>query len=237
MNGFDIALLAIVLIAGIVGFFRGFIYQFATLAALALAFFLSPYTAMPVVKLAAGNDLISDVYVYYMARIVTGSVLYFLFSIFVWYLDQRTRDSGVKSRALNRFIGFGLGAVKGGAIVVAVLLGLQLVPSARLDKVLPILSGSKMVNYFRDAKPIPYDVIEKNLTTILQWMQDPKQSDKLVAKLKERGVEAKSRLKDLKEKRWLSAWRDPKFFALLKDPGLFKDAEQTTVDKEDANGE
>jgi hypothetical protein len=88
---------------------------------------------------------------------------------------------------------------------------------------MPVVGRSWLVNYFKEVKPIPYDVIEKNLSIISQWMKDPKQSAKLAAKLKERGVETKGRLNDLKQRKWLTAVRDPKFFKLLKDPKLFAD--------------
>lgn len=223
MNAFDFILLANLLIIMIVGYFRGLLYQLLTLLALVLSVFLSIFAASPLTRLAAGNELLSEINTYYLVRLVTAGAIYFLLSIFVWYLDARLKKSGIKEKPFNRVSGFVFATVKGLAITFGILLAISFVDPKTIERHLPSLNRSYLLGLVREHNPFPHAVIVENLDQLLKLTAEPDGAERLEKILKKRGAAAKNYLGDLKNRRILPLIRDNYFRRLLSEKDVFKE--------------
>ncbi|MEQ8388287.1 MAG: CvpA family protein [Alphaproteobacteria bacterium] len=116
----DILILAIILISTVLAFMRGFVGVVLGLAGLVGAVFATIY-GVPLIK-PLFRDLIGIAMAADLVAVITVFIAsYLVLSMVARFISGRVGDSGLSG--LNRFLGAGLGALRGLVIVSALYLG------------------------------------------------------------------------------------------------------------------
>ncbi len=215
MNLFDGLCLFLVGLLTFLGFFRGLFSQMAGLLALMVAIFASKAIAPPLVALAAGSDVLSEVHTYYLVRIFCGGMLYLLFNAMIGFVDRRLRQAGLKQSSFNRMGGMLFGFIKGSAIVAVVFFALSFIHPDKLREKMPLVEEAKAMQLARRYNPIPHDLVIKNLKRLLLQASNPKEIDKLKTVLQAEGLDAEKLLPQLEQERVLALLEDASFLKFL----------------------
>lgn len=132
MNIIDIIVIGIVLLSGVLAFFRGFVHEVLSVAAWVGAGFAAMY-GLPLARPIAQQYISSPT----IADLASGAVLFLvsllLLSILTKQVANRVHDSALNS--VDRSLGFVFGAVRGAVLVsLAYILGVWLIQPGELPQ-------------------------------------------------------------------------------------------------------
>ena len=134
--------------AGFGGFRTGAIKAFALLASAAATFYLAPYLGMQIESTFSNWVGTTGVANRVYSILATGLVTFLLTSIVTIKLGNRILKGRSKLTLLNHWLGFALGAIEGGIVVVILLGGMvtiQQVNAERLSERIPPTGRAKLL--------------------------------------------------------------------------------------------